>query len=151
MTLNTRQIIAVMLAALPFLFIALRSGKINLKRNERSHQFILPIFSVVYSAYMMTQLTKLVETLQRWIGALIEPLSRIPGIGDFLSGLFRALYALLNIGFGRQLLANTAVVLIYCICKRILLPIIRRYWSSWKWKRKSYIKWIGKSETEWMG
>ena len=133
MTLNTRQIIAVMLAALPFLFIALRSGKINLKRNERSHQFILPIFSVVYSAYMMTQLTKLVETLQRWIGALIEPLSRIPGIGDFLSGLFRALYALLNIGFGRQLLANTAVVLIYCICKRILLPIIRRYWSSWKW------------------
>ena len=37
MTLNTRQIIAVMLAALPFLFIALRSGKINLKRNERSH------------------------------------------------------------------------------------------------------------------
>ena len=133
MTLNTRQILGVLLAALPFLFVALRSGKINLKKTERSHQFILPIFSVVYSAYMMTQLTKLTNTLVRLIGALIAPLSRIPGIGQFLSGLFRALYALMNIGFGLQLLVNTAVMAIYCILKRILLPVIRKWWSKWRW------------------
>ena len=41
-------IIKIIVATIPFVVMSLRSSKINLKREFRGHQFLLPFLAIIY-------------------------------------------------------------------------------------------------------
>lgn len=129
---NTGEFILTLLAALPFLFLALRSGRINLDHKERGHQFILPFIALLYSIVMIIFLNQVTNWLVGLVGSLGGILPMIPRVGSGLYSLWKPFYSMLHAGYGIQLLFDTFFMLGFCILKRLLLPIIRKYWHRWR-------------------
>lgn len=129
---NFKVIVSVAAATLPFIFLCMRSKKINLERKYRSHQFILPIIAVLYCAISMIAITKIEIGVAKFIGFLTNYVGLIPIIGGILHKIFDFLNNLFHMGYGVQLMCNTALMAGFCIVKRLALPAIKRWWSNWR-------------------
>lgn len=113
----------------PFVLLCLHSGKINLKRSQRVAQYPMVFLSVVYCVPAVLMIDRILNGLMelvRWLAALA---GLIPGVGAVLSGLLSMALAHLLQGYGVQMLANTALVLAFCLFKRIALPVCKKLYQ----------------------
>lgn len=129
--MNGTTVMRIVFATIPFVLMTLRSGQINLKREYRGHQFIMPLLAVLYCLPTMFAVNKIAGTAVEAIRMSTRFLAMIPVVGTALSGLVGRIYSALSIGYGIQLLCNTVIMTGYCIFKQCALPIIDRWWKNW--------------------
>lgn len=133
MNLRSVATLARILAAItPFALMCLRSSRINLKRSERGHQFLLPVVAVVYCLFAMLTINQINTALVRGVNVLTGLASFLPRFGPLLRRGLTTLSRTLMSGYGIQLLCNTALMTMFCGVKHAALPVIRRWWEQWK-------------------
>lgn len=124
-------ILACIAATVPFMYMTLRSRKINLEKRYRGHQFIMPLAAVILCLVGMISVTKLELGMVKFVHFLSGVSSFIPVVGGILNNLFDSWYSLFKVGYGVQLACNLFIMTFFCTVKAILLPIIKRYWTNW--------------------
>ena len=60
--MNGTTVMRIVSATIPFVLMTLRSGQINLKREYRGHQFIMPLLAVLYCLPTMFAVNKIAGT-----------------------------------------------------------------------------------------
>ena len=70
------QLGKMLLMLAPFLLLVLRDSKANLKRKDRSKQFLMPIFALVYTLVVMCLLGKVYDLAALILGKLPQLLER---------------------------------------------------------------------------
>ena len=85
------SIIKMLVAVLPFVFFSLVNNKTNLDKPERSRQFVMPIFAVVYVIaamllmdWLCDWLLKLINAIPAWIASLANYSWMPTSVGDVL-------------------------------------------------------------------
>ena len=124
--------IKLFLATLPFVGMAFRSSKINLQREYRGHQFLLPFLAVAYCIPTMLFVNRIALFIIKLLEFLISVTNLVPFAGSTFYRIFSMLFAKLRIGYGIQLLCNTVIMAAFCGVKRAALPIIDKWWMKWK-------------------
>lgn len=122
----------IIVATIPFVVMSLRSSKINLKREFRGHQFLLPFLAIIYCIPAMIFVDQIAITMIKLVNVLSRLSGFIPGVGPMIHKAIDRLYSTLHLGVGVQLLCNTAIMTVYCGVKRIALPIVNKWWTKWK-------------------
>lgn len=130
--LNFAGVAAVAAATTPFVLMSLRSGAINLEREYRGHQFLMPILALIYCIPVMIFVNRIAESLVNAVNSISGLLYLIPYIGPVLERIFRVGYWTMRLGYGAQLLCNTMIITMFCAMKRMALPVIKKWWSKWK-------------------
>lgn len=119
---------------LPFVLLCLRSRKVNLKKPVRCRQFYMPFVAVLYMLVLLPLLDKVnsfltgvLHSIPGWIRIpgefswMPETVSRVflsaaDWVKDFLDSL--------NLTFWIFLLANSFLILVYLIVKRIIINAV---------------------------
>ena len=128
---NGAAFMRIVYATIPFVLMTLRSGQINLKREYRGHQFIMPLLAVLYCLPAMFTVNKIAGAAVKAIRMSTRFLTLIPVAGAALSGFVNKIYSALSVGYGIQILCNTVIMTGYCVFKQCALPIINRWWKNW--------------------
>ena len=117
---NILFFLVLIISFLPFVLFAFFNSKANTKKEDRSKQYIMPIFAVVYSVVLLIFLNKLSAICTKYFLMLVRLFDKInlSFIGDF----FENLYTRFGIYF-ELVLFNTAALLLYIIVKRIITAI----------------------------
>ena len=135
------QLGKMLLMLAPFLLLVLRDSKANLKRKDRSKQFLMPIFALVYTLVVMCLLAKVYDLATLILGKLPQLLERfalwvsgklaggsleklgvlLKQLADHVTSLLRHL----NLAFWAFYLANALVMLVHVILKRIVLLFLK--------------------------
>ena len=126
------EVLKLIAATTPFVIMSLRSGKINLERKYRGHQFIMPLLAVIYCIPVILFIDQIAIALIKLVGFLSRIVSFIPLIGRTINRMMDNLYSTLQMGYGVQLLCNTAVMTAFCGVKHAALPIINKLWTKWR-------------------
>lgn len=129
MTWSNMLLISVVISTIPFVLMSLKSIKINLDKKERCYQFLMPLIAVIYCIIGMVLVDKIAVGMTMLIEKLSRLISFIPLIGPLLSKLAN----ILNLGFGVQLLANTILMTVFCLVKKIVLPLLKKYWTKFQY------------------
>lgn len=130
--MSVSNIITITISVIPFVLLAVRSKKINLNRRQRGHQFILPFLALIYCIPMMFLISQVTMTLIALLRTLGNLIGLIPIIGEPISVLINKLYSVLHLGYGIQIFCNTVLMAGFCLLKRIVLPVIKKWWSKWR-------------------
>lgn len=126
------EVLKVIAAATPFVLMSLRSGKINLEPRYRGHQFIMPIVAFLYCIPIMLFVDQIAIGLVRLVGTITRLTAMIPVVGRTINRMMSRLYETLELGYGVQLLCNTVVMTAFCAMKRIVLPLVKKWWTRWR-------------------
>lgn len=126
------EVIKIILATIPFVVMSLYSSKINLKRELRGHQFLLPFFALFYCFPTMFLVDRIALFLIKLVRLFASIFNIVPFIGPKLSYIFNFLYSKLQMGYGIQLLCNTVIMLVFCGLKKAVLPLVNKWWRKWK-------------------
>ncbi len=124
------------LAVLPFVILCFVSKMVNLPKIDRSKQFFMPVIALVYVIIAML----LMESVNEWIIKFINNLPKwLAGLGGFhwmplqisevldkLSRSLRSWIESLNLNFWVFFIANTLIISVYMIIKKIALIIIAK-------------------------
>lgn len=102
---------------IPFVLLCLRNRKINLPQARRSGQLLLVPAAVLVCLPIMLMADSIAVWLVNVVGFLEGLLQVVPFVGGALGWCVERLH----LGYGVQLLANTAIMSGWCILKRILL------------------------------
>ena len=130
--LEPSGIIKIIVTTIPFVVMSLRSSQINLKREFRGHQFLLPFLAIVYCIPTMIFVNQIALSFIKLVNVLSKISRFIPVVGPMVYRILNSLYSKLQIGFGVQLLCNTVIMTAFCEVKRIALPLINKWWTKWK-------------------
>ena len=130
------SIIKMLVAVLPFVFFSLVNNKTNLDKPERSRQFVMPIFAVVYVIaamllmdWLCDWLLKLINAIPAWIASLANYSWMPTSVGDVLlnvSNWIANFLQGLNLGFWIFFVANTVIIVAYLLLKKIILGIVNK-------------------------
>lgn len=129
--LNVAAFTRIILSTIPFVLMTLRSSHINLEHKYRGHQFLMPLIAAIYCIPLMFTANRIAERLVAGMRMLTSVMTFIPVVGPVIRNFLGGVYNVLNMGYGIQLLCNTAVMAGFCVLKEIALPIIKRWWSRW--------------------
>ena len=133
MNLNSlARIVWIAAAILPFVLMTLLSGRINLERKHRGHQFLLPLIAVIYCCVMMFAVNGIAISVVKLTRFLSRTVSYIPLAGRSLQKGLDVLADCFSVGYGIQLTANTVIMAGFCMVKGVLLPIVKKWWGSWE-------------------
>ena len=133
MSVNSSQIIKLILAALPFTLMCLAATKTNLKKPYRGHQFLSVIYGIIFTVVGIIEFDKFSDKLLSFIKAIILKLdlyqekypqfaSMFKSISDTLSKIDWSIY-LIFIG-------NFILLVLFYVTKRILLPVFKKIWDN---------------------
>ena len=114
---NIVLLIQLVISFLPFVLFAFLNGKVNMKKEVRNRQYLLPPFAVIYSVVLLIFLNKLSELLTNLFLMLADLFERInlPGVGEFLRDI--------HLDWGiylTTLLFNITALLLFVFVKRFL-------------------------------
>lgn len=113
-TLHT--ILQCVLSAVPFLLLLFVTRKINLSRNNRGRQFMIPFAAIIYcilAVIFLGKINLLIVKGIRWLALMV------PELTDLVTGT----------GGSIIYISNAALVLGFLIVKLFLLPIANRIWG----------------------
>ena len=123
-------------AVLPFVLLCLLSNKVNLNKTERSKQFLMPIFTLIYVIVAMCLMTrinnwllKLIENIPKWITSLGEFSWMPEQIANIFKQCGNYIHSFLmefNLEFWIFFISNTVIIIAYIIIKKICIGIISR-------------------------
>ena len=130
-----------LLALLPFVLMVWVNAKANLKREERSKQFLMPIFALIYCILLMVLLDKihtiaaaiiyavpnLLMRFANWLSSLFS--GQLSGVGNLFYRLAQAiegLFSRVNVMYILMFVENFLFILVHIILKKILLGIFDR-------------------------
>ena len=120
---NILFFIELIVSFLPFILFAFLNSKSNVKKENRSRQYAMPVAAVLYSAVLLiflNQLSALFLNLFLKLADLFEKIKL-----TVVAELIRNLYAGWGI-FLTLVLFNTAALLFYVIIKRVITAILGR-------------------------
>lgn len=130
------NIAKMLLAILPFILLCLLSKKVNLPKVDRSKQYFMPIFTVIYAVVTMffvnrinTGLINFVESIPAWIQTLGDVSWMPDKIGAVITSLGKLLadvIAKLNLNFWVCFISNAAIILGYIVLKRIIITFMAK-------------------------
>ena len=110
-------LIEIAVSFLPFILFAYLNGKVNIKKEKRERQFLMPVLAVIYSGVLLIFLDKIANLVLNLFLRLVDLFEKIKlsVVGNFILDLYDrwGIYLLL-------VLFNTAALLAYVILKRIL-------------------------------
>ncbi|MBQ1281068.1 MAG: hypothetical protein IIY16_02335, partial [Oscillospiraceae bacterium] len=130
-----------LLMTLPFVLFALLNSKANLKKEERSRQFLMPIVAVIYGIVVLILLSQisgwliaLLNKIPVWIAKLADAvegmldgkLASVAAVIDSLAALVKNILTQVNLKFWICFVANAAIMLVFITLKKIFLAIFRR-------------------------
>ncbi len=127
------------LMLLPFILLALGLVKNNLQKPQRSKQFIMPVAALVFSIAVMFALNPIAEMIldllyqiPEWIKDIADGLRDVKWLPDAIvpwldkaEKYVRDLLADINVPFWVFFIANSLILLVYTILKKIALGIIK--------------------------
>jgi len=109
------ELLRIVLVILPFIVLLLFSSRINLSKQKRSRQFILPVAAFVYCVIAVL----LTGRINVWI------ISRIIWLEQYVPFINN-----LNLTKWLNVIFNSVIVIIFISIKSILLPIVDIIWSK---------------------
>lgn len=130
---------------IPFALLLFVNKRVNLKQEERSKQFLMPLLALLYGMILVILMTRISNGLLDWLRELPALLLRFAGWISlvlsghlaFLGSLARALANALNgvlEGGGVQILLfsieNALFLVIHFILKRALLSVMKRVFKT---------------------
>lgn len=118
-----RRLLLSALAYLPFLFFLWLDSKANLKRRDRSTQFLLPVLTLIYCAVIMICLDRIGTRVLALIWAIPDFLEGLP----YLSALAPVVRELLEAVHPELLLfyaLNAALLAAHLVLKGLCLPLL---------------------------
>lgn len=130
------DILKTVLAIIPFIVLCLASKKVNLKKQFRDRQFLMPIFALTFAIVAMVfvrninnSLLDLIKNIPIWINNFLdmpwipESISNfLKQSVDFLSDLINKI----NLKYWIFYISNTAIVTGYLIYKKICISIMQK-------------------------
>lgn len=129
---NLLEISGIIVATVPFVIMSLCSSKINLQREIRGHQFVMPLIAIIYCIPMMLLVNQIAEFIIHLVSFLMSISGFIPFIGGAIQRLFGSLYSVLHVGYVIQLFCNAVIMTAFCGVKRVALPLIKKWWIKWR-------------------
>ena len=117
------QILKRLLAVTPFLLMALLAMKANLKKENRSRQFAMPVLALIICIVAMSFL----DRIYRLVCSLLTLVFSL--VGRFIPAL-SSLLGRLNVGFLAFFAANFLLLLAYVILKRIVITILQKVFKT---------------------
>ena len=142
MTNTLSSLLRLLGSFVPFLLLILWDAHCNLKKPERSRQFLMPAVAIVFSLVMIVLLSRagnlcvsLFQSVPRLLSRLSSLLSGgvLSGLGSALGALGSGLDGLLqraNPVFLLLLALNTTAMAAYLVIKRIAISVMRRVFKS---------------------
>ena len=136
MTETILNIARMILSILPFVLLCFVSQKVNLPKAERSKQFFMPVIALLYVVVTMILmnhinewLINLLNSLPVWIASLAEfswmP-EQVGSVCNQISGYISSLLAKMNLAFWIFFIANTVMILVYMVLKKICIKIMSK-------------------------
>lgn len=113
-------------AYLPFLLLLWLDSKANLKRKNRSGQFLLPLFALVYSVVLMLLANELgtkVTALLLALPTLLEGIPLLSALAPTVERLINAVRIELLLFYTLNVLLLAAHVLLKTLCLPLLKPL----------------------------
>lgn len=120
------SILKFVLSVLPVALAAIIGLKVNLKKEKRQHQLILPIVALIYGIVYLALVDDVAILLLKGIYFLIAKFEFL----EFLDNI--------NWAYGIMYLVNTVMILLFFAVKGILLPILKAF-NPEKFKITKYI------------
>ncbi len=129
-----------LVCAAPFVLFALLNMKANLKQQNRSRQFLMPILALVYCivlSVLLNQVNGLLHQLLELLPSLLEKaagyfdtafggaLSFLSGIFTMLGGLVDKAVRLVNPVYLMLFVSNAVFMVVHVILKRILVTFMK--------------------------
>ena len=125
-----------LLALLPFVLLCLVGKKANLPQPERSKQFLMVAFSLVYAVVAMCLMNRinewllvLLDNIPKWIAALANFSWMPQKVGSFFTSaadIVESFLQNLNLNYWIFYLSNAAIIFVYIIFKKICISVLRR-------------------------
>lgn len=127
------DILKTLSAIVPFLLLCLVSNKVNLKRQIRDRQYLMPVFTVIYVIAAMIflknindQLLSLLRQIPLWIDGLLAMLpENFAQAAKTPADAVKNLLASLNLEYWVFYLSNTVIAAVYLAYKAIILGILK--------------------------
>ncbi len=129
-------VVKLLIAILPFLLLCLANRKNNLDKVDRSKQYWMPVISLVYVIVAMLLVNNVCEWILEFIRnipAWFKNWSNESWMPDSISALLlklsrfvKQLIRRLNLNFWVFFIANTLIILVYIIVKKICISILNR-------------------------
>ena len=121
---NTKLLLEIAVSFLPFVLFAYMNSKANVKKEDRSRQYIMPAFAVIYSAVLLIFLSRLSALITGWFLRIANIFYKIKFIDlSFIGNFIRNIYTSWGI-YLELVLFNTAALLAYIIVKRMITAIL---------------------------
>ena len=120
------SILKFVLSVLPVALAAIIGLKVNLKKEKRQHQLILPIVALIYGIIYLALVDDVAILLLKGVYFLIAKVQFL----EFLDKI--------NWAYGIMYLVNTVMILLFFVIKGILLPILKAF-NPEKFKITKYI------------
>ena len=128
------EIIKTLSAIVPFLLLGLLSSKVNLKREIRDRQFLMPVFTVVFVILTMIFLKNINDGILGLISGIPKLLDNIiknipSNFADFLKTPLDSLKNWINsldLKYWVFYISNTLIIAAYLIIKRIIISILKK-------------------------
>lgn len=125
------KVLAVLAVASGFVALSLLSRFINLDREYRGHQFLMPVIAILYSFFAMRYVNNIVSDLIQLLGFLSGIVTGIPHIGPYLNSFLYLLYTELHGSVGIFFWCNFIVIIGFCVVKKLVLPWVDSWWRRW--------------------
>ncbi len=120
------SILKFVLSVLPVVLAAIIGIKVNLKKENRHHQLILPVVALIYGIVYLALVDDIAILLLKGVYFLINRF-------EFLGFLDKV-----NWAYGIMYLVNTVMILLFFAIKGILMPMLRAFKPE-KFKLTKYI------------
>ena len=120
---NILFFVELIVSFLPFILFVFINSKANVKKENRSRQYAMPVVAVLYSVVLLIFLKKLSElfvNLFLKLADLFEKMN-LTAVSEFIRNLYTSWGIYLTL-----VLFNTAALLLYVIIKRVITAILGR-------------------------
>lgn len=130
------DIFKTVLAIIPFILLCLASKKVNLKKQFRDRQFLMPLFSLFFAIIVMVfirninnSLLDLIKNLPIWFNNFLK----MPWIPEAISNFLKQpvdfisdFINRINLKYWIFYISNTVIVTVYLIYKKICISIMQK-------------------------
>ena len=123
MNLNLSFFTILIVSFLPFIIFAFLNAKANTKKEDRSKQYVMPVFALIYSIVLLFFLSKLASLCTKYVLMFTRLFDKfnLSFIGDFAEKIYT------SFGIYVELVVfNTAALIAYIIVKRIITAIVAK-------------------------
>lgn len=123
-----RILCEILLGTIPFLLMCLLNNKLNLKKQIRNRQFLMPVIAAVFLLLTMIFMEDICELLAQLMTHLTEWIADIPYIGNSLAKIMRRID-----WFSKHIIAyvvNVAILLVYYIIKMIMTSFMGKKYAT---------------------